>query len=167
VARFCSWQLWCYEALQSLNIKVAERPFSRIHNSTDGRRLRRIPHVERVVEPSFSRLRLVRPSDVSVVATVHFCLGEAANRVEQLPVRPHPVHHSVMDVKCWVAWRGEEVAAGIAAGRVLGLVLRVFVDDVDLPDHVVSTPVRANFDCIGSSFGKAAVFGDVRLRQEV
>jgi hypothetical protein len=69
-----------------------------------------------------------------------------------------------VDVECWVAGRGEEVAAGIAAGRVLGLVVWVFVDDVDLPDHVVSTAVRADLDRVGSSFRKAAVFGDVRLR---
>jgi hypothetical protein len=69
-----------------------------------------------------------------------------------------------MNVEGWITGRSEEVTAGIAAGRVLGLVVWVFVDDVDLPDHVVSTAVRADLDRVGSSFGQAAVFGDVRLR---
>jgi hypothetical protein len=69
-----------------------------------------------------------------------------------------------MDVKGRVAWRGEEVPAGIAAGRVLNLKVWAVMKGVDLPDHVVSAAVRTDLDRVGSSFGKAAVFGDVRLR---
>lgn len=100
-----------------LRIEVTERPTSRIHNLANSRRLRRIAHIELVAEACFPRLRLVRPSDVAVVATVHLFFGMAASRVKQLPVRPHPVHHAVVDVKCWVARAGEEIAAGVATGR--------------------------------------------------
>lgn len=100
-----------------LDIEVAKRPTGRIHNFTNSRGLRRITHIKLVTEVSFPRLRLIRPSDVAVVAAVHLRFGIAACRVKKLPVRPHPVHHAVVDVECWVARAGEEVAAGVATGR--------------------------------------------------
>jgi hypothetical protein len=57
----------------------------------------------------------------------------------------------MVDVEGWVAGRSEEVAAGIAAGKVLVLVVWVFMKGVDLPDHVVSTAVRADLDRVWSS----------------
>jgi hypothetical protein len=54
---------------------------------------------------------------VAIVATVHLFFGMAACWVKQLPVRPHPVHHAVVYVECWVARAGEEVAARVATGR--------------------------------------------------
>ena len=56
---------------ENLSIEVTERPTSRIHNLTNSRRLRRVAHIELVAETSFPRLRLVRPSDVAIVAAVH------------------------------------------------------------------------------------------------
>ena len=100
-----------------LRIEVTQRPTSRIHNLTNSRRLRRIAHIELVAEACFPRLRLVRPCNVAVVATVHLFFGMAACRVKQLPVRPHPIHHAVVDVKCWVAGAGEKIATGVATGR--------------------------------------------------
>jgi hypothetical protein len=54
---------------------------------------------------------------VAVVAAIHLFFGVAACRVEELPVRPYSVHHAVVDVECWIAGTGKQVAAGIAAGR--------------------------------------------------
>ena len=70
----------------SLDIEVTERPTGGIHNLTNSRRLRRIAHVELVAESGFPRLRLVRPSDVAVVAAVHLFFGVAGCRVKKLPV---------------------------------------------------------------------------------
>ena len=100
-----------------LRIEVTERPTSRIHNLTNSRRFRRIAHIELVPEACFPRLRLVRPSDVAIIATVHLFFGTATRWVKQLPVRPHPIHHAVVDVKCWVAGAGEKIATGVATGR--------------------------------------------------
>lgn len=107
----------CERISAKLCIEVAKRPTSRIHHLTNSRRLRRITHVELVAEVSFSRLWLIRPSDMAVVPAVHLLFRMAAFRVEQLPIRPHSVHHAVVDVECWVARAGKEVAAGIATGR--------------------------------------------------
>jgi hypothetical protein len=65
-----------------LDIEVTEWSTSRVHNSTNSRRLRRVTHVERVVEPGFPRLRLVLPGDMAVLAAVHLFFGMAGCRVK-------------------------------------------------------------------------------------
>lgn len=107
----------CERISANLCIEVAKWPTIRIHNLTNSGRLRCITHVELVAEISFPRLRLVRPSDVAIIATVNLFFKIAACWVKQLPVRPHSVHHAVVDVECWVAGAGEKIPARVAAGR--------------------------------------------------
>lgn len=107
----------CVGTALVLDVEVTERSTRRIHHSANSRRLRRVAHVELVAEASFPRLRLIRPSDVAVVAAVHLFFGVAGCRLKKLPVRPHSVHHAVVDVERWVSRAGEEVATRVAAGR--------------------------------------------------
>lgn len=73
------------------------------------------------------------------ITTVHLLLGEPLARIKELPVRPHAVHHAVMNVEGRITGGSEEVSARVAA------------------DHVVAAAVRADFWRVGSAFGKVAV----------
>jgi len=70
------------EGTPDSDIEVTERSASRVHNSTNSRRLRRVTHIERVVESGFPRFRLILPSDVAVLATVHLLFRMAGCRVK-------------------------------------------------------------------------------------
>jgi len=105
---------------------------------------------------------------VAVVTAVQFIFRVTAFGLEELPVAPHTVNRSVMDVESWVAWRGKEVAAGVAVGGEvvrLSFKLSLVAGKVsgDLPDDIVSAAVRADFGRVRNSLEEGAVFGDVGL----
>lgn len=82
-----------------------------------------------------------------------------------VPVRPHPVHHAVMDIEGRIAWAGEEVGARITALESQSRNL----DDRKrwcLPDGVMDAPVRANFLGVRHTFRQRPVGGGIWLCQK-
>lgn len=67
----------------------------------------------------------------------------ALGGAECLLVRPHAVDLSVMQVECWVAWRGEEISAWVAI------------------DGEMSAAMGADFNRIGNAFENGAKCGEV------
>ena len=102
---------------------------------------------------------------MSILTTIHCLLRIAALGFEKLPIAPHAIDHSVVDVEGWVAWGGEEVAAGVAAGGGVRSGLGWAQPSggevrVGLPDDIVSAAVRAYLGRVGHSFEEVAVGGN-------
>lgn len=107
---------------------------------------------------------------MSVIPTIQLLLRIAALGFEELPVAPHAVDHSVMNID---AWGGKGIPAGVAAGgerkrcqigvRSAGIELcnRDRFDGDYIPDDIVAAAVRADFGHVGHSFEEVAVGGYV------
>ena len=106
--------------------------------------------MKNIVEPSLPRRRLVGPSHVAVLASVHLIFLEpTATEIEQLPRTPQTIHLAVVDPKRGIGGRGEKISTGVAA------------------DDIVDAAVGSDFDGVGNTFGQETVLLDVGFREEI
>ena len=132
-----------------LQIQITQTPIQRTHHLPNSSRLSSISHIKNIVEPSLPRRRLVGPSHVAVLASVHLIFLEpTATEIEQLPRSPQTIHLAVVDPECRIRRRSEQVAAWIAA------------------DDIVDAAVGSNFDGVRDAFREEAVLLDVGFCEE-
>ena len=133
-----------------LQIQITQTPIQRTHHLPNSSRLSSISHIKNIVEPSLPRRRLVGPSHVAVLASVHLIFLEpTATEIEQLPRTPQTIHLAVVDPKRGIGGRGEKISTGVAA------------------DDIVDAAVGSDFDGVGNTFGQETVLLDVGFREEI